>query len=141
MSKKKKPSIEQLDELDQMSETACEDGEAIFDAIFGSDPAEGEEDQFLMARLKLIREKSNFFSLLHFAQIVMSNEASQRTFRGHEKRRTAKDFVQREWRAHRADYSENKSEFARHYARRVQNEMGVRVTDKTIREVWLRETT
>lgn len=56
--------------------------------------------------------------------------------------KSAKVFVQDEWRAFRAEYR-SKSEFARHYAPRVRNEFvdgkgdPLRVTEKTIREVWL----
>lgn len=49
----------------------------------------------------------------------------------------AKDFVQREWEAHKGAYGGNKSAFARDYVRRVHNELDVQVTEKTLREVWL----
>ena len=49
----------------------------------------------------------------------------------------AKAFVQSEWATHQQAYQNNKSAFARDYSRRVKNELGTDVTEKTIREVWL----
>lgn len=49
----------------------------------------------------------------------------------------AKEFVQREWETHQGEYEGNKSAFARDYVRRVLNEFNVKVTEKTLREVWL----
>jgi hypothetical protein len=49
----------------------------------------------------------------------------------------AREFVQNEWEAHRDEYEGNKSAFARDYVRRVLNELNVKVTEKTLREVWL----
>jgi hypothetical protein len=49
----------------------------------------------------------------------------------------ARNFVAEEWTRHREQYAGNKSEFARIYVRRVLNEFGTRVTEKTIREAWL----
>ena len=67
-----------------------------------------------------------------------SESASARTVKGHSKRYPAMDFVKAEWAKHRLAYQGNKSEFARVYSRRVLNEHGVKVTDKQIREVWLK---
>jgi hypothetical protein len=66
--------------------------------------------------------------------------ASDRTIKGHAKRYPAIDFVKAEWAKYRLAYQGNKSEFARIYSRRVLNEHGVKVTDKQIREVWLKNT-
>ena len=49
----------------------------------------------------------------------------------------AKKFVISEWRTHSDAYDGNKSEFARHYVRRLKIEMDVDVKEKTIRETWL----
>ena len=49
----------------------------------------------------------------------------------------AKKFVLSEWQNHSDAYGGNKSEFARHYVRRLKNEMDVDVKEKTIRETWL----
>lgn len=56
------------------------------------------------------------------------------------KNRKAEDFVIAEWTAHRDAYDNNKSAFARDYVRRVKNEMDVTVTEKQMREVWLKNT-
>ena len=63
---------------------------------------------------------------------------SARAVKGHAKRYPAIEFVKAEWVKHRTAYRDNKSEFARIYSRRVLNEHGVKVTDKQIREVWLK---
>lgn len=54
--------------------------------------------------------------------------------------RTAKLWVQAEWTSHRAAYLNNKSEFSRHYVRRVHNEFGVSITEKQMKDVWLKDT-
>jgi len=51
-----------------------------------------------------------------------------------------REWVTMEWRTHRSEYGNNKSEFSRHYVRRVQHEFGVTITEKQMREVWLRDT-
>lgn len=50
----------------------------------------------------------------------------------------AKTFIQGEWERHRRDYGGNKSAFARGYVSRLKRELGVDVTEKTIRERWLK---
>ena len=58
----------------------------------------------------------------------------------------AKYWVQQEWALHHQAYSENKSEFSRAYAARVKHEFKdakgeqLSITEKTIREVWLKDT-
>lgn len=52
----------------------------------------------------------------------------------------AKEFIRSEWEKHAAGYDFNKSEFARHYVKRLINERGVEVTEKQLREVWLKNT-
>lgn len=52
----------------------------------------------------------------------------------------AKTYIQSEWKAHCEEYKNNKSDFARTYSKLVLNQFGVKVTDKTIREVWLSDT-
>lgn len=55
----------------------------------------------------------------------------------YEEHAKARKFVQSEWVTHKTSYAGNKSEFSRVYARRVGNEFSVKVTEKTIREIWL----
>lgn len=74
--------------------------------------------------------------MIHEDHVKVEN-ARANAHRRHAKSEEAKLFVQREWEQHQRDYRGNKSEFARHYARRVMNEHAVSVTEKTIRERWL----
>ena len=60
--------------------------------------------------------------------------------RKNERSNAAKLFVISEWQSHRNSYGDNKSAFARHYVRRVKNEFAVDVTEKQLREVWLKPT-
>lgn len=66
-----------------------------------------------------------------------SKAASKSARKRHSKSHAAKKFVADEWKKNKGDYSNNKSEFARHYVRRVKHEFDLDVTEKTIREVWL----
>lgn len=50
----------------------------------------------------------------------------------------AMSFVLSEWAAHKDAYEGNKSEFARVYSARIKREKGIDITDRTIRERWLR---
>jgi len=68
-----------------------------------------------------------------------SDEARRRALKGHAKNREAKLFVVKEWVAFREDYEGNKSAFCRDYVKRVANEMGVVVTEKQMREEWLKD--
>jgi hypothetical protein len=64
----------------------------------------------------------------------------------HASNNAAKKWVRSEWALYHGEYSGNKSEFSRIYASRVMNEFSnskgdpLKVTDKTIREVWLSDT-
>ena len=58
----------------------------------------------------------------------------------HEQSRKAKAFVLGEWALHRDAYNGNKSAFTRDYVKRVRNEFDVVVTEKQMREVWLKNT-
>lgn len=52
----------------------------------------------------------------------------------------ARAWVETEWTTHHIEYENNKSEFSRHYVRRVLHEFGVTITEKQMREVWLQNT-
>ena len=56
-----------------------------------------------------------------------------------ETRTSAKQWVQSEWEKHCVDYGRNKSAFARDYAGRLRNELGVAVNDRQIANRWLKE--
>lgn len=58
----------------------------------------------------------------------------------HRKTNKAKAFVREEWIKHRHAYDNNKSAFARDYVKRVLHEFEASVTEKQMREVWLRDT-
>lgn len=72
----------------------------------------------------------------HFKQA----EAKRNAAIGHIKNNKARDFVVSEWTKYQQDYKINKSAFTRDYVRRVFNELGVTVTEKQMREVWLKDT-
>ncbi|WP_454903342.1 hypothetical protein [Variovorax gossypii] len=57
----------------------------------------------------------------------------------HASTRPAKQFVTAEWQEHRSEYANNKSAFARDYVRRIKNEFDLKVTEKQLREVWLKD--
>lgn len=58
----------------------------------------------------------------------------------YEKYRKARAFVIAEWQKYKADYENNKSEFSRIYVKRVLNEYDAKISDKQMREVWLKDT-
>jgi hypothetical protein len=66
-----------------------------------------------------------------------SNLAKKGAMARHREMSRARKFVVDQWTLVGKEYQLNKSAFARDYSRRVKNEHGVDVTDKTIREVWL----
>ena len=69
----------------------------------------------------------------------VSERASKAALKRHSMSDPARNFVLKEWRTNRASYQDNKSAFTRDYVRRVLNEFDVTVTEKTMREVWLRD--
>jgi hypothetical protein len=81
---------------------------------------------------------------------ALSREASKKAVNAAKKRHApgnnARDWVCKEWTLHRDSYSGNKSEFSRIYSARVKHEFtdskgqALSVTEKTIREVWLKNT-
>ena len=92
---------------------------------------------------RIIKKYMNFGmweALISTLDDEASDSASARTIKGHSKRYPAIDFVKAEWAKHRLAYQGNKSDFSRAYSRRVWSEYGVKVTDKQIREVWLKNT-
>ena len=70
----------------------------------------------------------------------VSERASKAARKLHSKKNGARDFVASEWKIHCGSYEQNKSAFCRDYVRRVLNEHGVSITEKTMREVWLNGT-
>lgn len=58
----------------------------------------------------------------------------------HSKGREAKNFVLNEWQLYAANYNKNKSSFARVYVKLIKEKFDFVVTEKQIREVWLKNT-
>jgi hypothetical protein len=69
---------------------------------------------------------------------ALSGSARDKTDVQHAARRKAMDFVKVEWERYKDDYENNKSAFARDYSRRVLNEYGIKVTERNLRERWLK---
>jgi hypothetical protein len=68
------------------------------------------------------------------ASIVATRNAEKR----HAKTNEVKVWIQNKWNQHRDDYDNNKSKFARVYVKLALQQFGVTVTDKIIRERWLK---
>ncbi len=128
-----------LDELDAMEATAAADAESIYARIVSPDDDPRVALYQVLFLNDQIREKINFFSLLEFVQLCNREDKSLKAWRQHSARRAAMEFVVAEWKKHRDEYAGNKSEFSRHYVKRVFNELGITVTEKQMREVWLKD--
>lgn len=89
---------------------------------------------------EVIHQRMNIFSIIALIEILDKNDKVAKAVKGHAKNHAARDFVQKEWMRYRHEYRNNKSEFTRHYVKRVFNELGVTVTEKQMREVWLQDT-
>jgi hypothetical protein len=72
----------------------------------------------------------------HFKQA----EAKRNAVIRHINNNKARDFIVSEWAKYQKDYQNNKSAFARDYVRRISHELDVTVTEKQMREVWLKDT-
>lgn len=70
----------------------------------------------------------------------VSERASKAAQKRHGRNDPAKYFVAAEWKRTCTEYDGNKTAFTRDYVRRVLNEFGITVTEKTMREVWLKDT-
>jgi hypothetical protein len=127
-------------EIGAMEQTAVADAEEIYAQIVSPDD---DPDIALFQLLLLsekIKEKINYFSLMEFVELCNREAKSVAAWRQHSARRAAMEFVIAEWKKHGDAYSGNKSEFSRHYVKRVLNEHSVAVTEKQMREVWLKDT-
>ena len=81
-------------------------------------------------------EADNEESLANFNK----DRARKAAQRKHGKMNAARAFVQTEWTEHSEAYERNKSAFSRDYVRRCFNEFQVTITEKQMREVWLKDT-
>lgn len=138
------------DRIDQALESADQDAEIIYESInrfieVGNQIDDQDEHarhmmayNFLLAD-EVIQERMNVFSLVSLIEILDKNDKIAKAIKGHAKNHAAKEFVKAEWGKHSSEYDYNKSAFTRHYVRRVFNELGVTVTEKQMREVWLQD--
>jgi hypothetical protein len=137
-----------ISEACQMADDASNDARLLLAAL----PDMGKLDEIAddselyafaylhMRAMDVFREKANPMSLIEVIEIVISDTNSARALLKHAPQRKAREFVIAEWALYRSNYDNNKSAFARDYVRRVWNEMSVSVTEKQLREVWLRDT-
>ncbi|OYY36030.1 MAG: hypothetical protein B7X65_09715 [Polaromonas sp. 39-63-25] len=131
-----------------MADDALEDARsllAVLPDMSRLDEIEGDSERYAFAymhmrAMEVFRQKANPLSMIEVIEIVISDTNSAKALLKHAPHRKAKEFVQAEWSLHRENYGDNKSAFARDYVRRVWNEMNVTVTEKQLREVWLRDT-
>lgn len=88
-----------------------------------------------------IEPPHNMLAMIRTAkQMALSERGADAALSRHGESNNARAWVQSEWLEHREAYGGNKSAFARDYVRRVRNERGVVVTEKQMREVWLKDT-
>lgn len=93
-----------------------------------------------------LRVPSNLFAAFDTAKrMALSENAATLAGRKHAPMNRAREWVAAEWRKHAGDYDGNKSAFARDYSRLVAQRFTtakgdpLTVTDKQIRDVWLRK--
>jgi hypothetical protein len=127
-------------EIDAMEQTAVADAEEIYARIVSPDDDPDVALYQILLLSEKIREKINFFSLIEFVELCNRNDKSLKAWRQHAGRRAAMEFVVAEWEKYRDDYSGNKTAFTRDYVKRVFREHSVTVTEKQMREVWLKDT-
>lgn len=94
--------------------------------------------EFLAIMVELARDSLTASSGAQALEPLRSAWAAMTAARRHEETLSEKPWVLSEWRLHREGYQGNASEFARVYSRRLLIERGVRVSDRTIRERWLK---
>ncbi len=94
--------------------------------------------EFLEIMAVLARDSLAASSAARALEPLRSAWAAMTAAKRHSETLSAKPWVLSEWRLHREGYQGNASEFARVYSRRLLIERGVRVSDRTIRERWLK---
>lgn len=95
-----------------------------------------------IARLSLEHDPKDPASLAFMSGMKVSKQLQARAnaAKRHAPNALARKFIQAEWALHRTAYQGNKSAFARDYVRRIKREFDVEVTEKQLREVWLKGT-
>ena len=98
-------------------------------------------EKYNIARMTLEHDPQDPVSRAFISAIQTSRTltAAENARKAHAPARLAKAFVQREWDLHRVAYDNNKSAFSRDYVKRVFNELDVNVTEKQMREIWLKD--
>lgn len=98
--------------------------------------------KYNIARFSLERDPEDPVARAFLAAFKTSRilNAKANANKGHAPTNAARQWIVAEWKTHRDAYGGNKSAFARDYVRRVKNELDVTITEKTMREVWLKDT-
>lgn len=78
-------------------------------------------------------------ALRPLAKELESESARNKANKRFNETRKAEKWTVGEWQQHKKDYEGNKSAFARDYAKRIWNEKNVQVTERNIRERWLKD--
>lgn len=105
-----------------------------------------DSDAFdLLAEIEYFHQKMHapdeMFHMIDTAKSIERSEIyREKANTKHEQSNQAKAFVQSEWHKHKVAYDNNKSAFSRDYVKRVLNELNVKVTEKQMKEVWLKDT-
>ncbi len=140
-----------LARVDSMIESAEEDAEKIFASLNrfvekASGISEDEEHATALMAYNfmltddVLHQYMNVFSIFSLLEILHRHDAVAKALLRHAPNRKAREFVVAEWLQHRDVYGGNKSEFARHYVKRLWNERQLKITEKQMREVWLADT-
>jgi hypothetical protein len=72
------------------------------------------------------------------AKAIKSSQNSAMARARWKKKREAKQWVISEWIKYKDEYKGNKAAFIRDYAKRIKNELGEKMEEKSIREYWLK---
>ncbi|MFM9901325.1 MAG: hypothetical protein ACKVOT_09940 [Polaromonas sp.] len=116
----------------------------IDDCVLASldDGGQLDEDAVALERLRsfVSPPKSSNIGLKELKRIALSERGAELAHRRHRKTNDAREWVLSEWAAHASAYDGNKSAFSRDYVRRALNEFHIKITEKQMREVWLKGT-
>lgn len=98
-------------------------------------------EKYNIARMSLEHDPEDPVARAFISAIQTSRTltAAANARKAHAPARLAKAFVRQEWDLHSAAYDNNKSAFSRDYVKRVFNELDVNVTEKQMREIWLKD--
>lgn len=107
-----------------------------FDDGMGLDDAAADVERL---RSSVIPSLATLAAINAAKRAAISERASEHAGKRHQKTNAARKWVMSEWQTHRSQYEDNKSAFTRDYVRRLRNEQDVVVTEKQLREVWLKD--